>query len=319
MQFTKEAEHWTAGGRRQQIGKNPTMEELQHTRTVVFLSRSMPEQIVLSLLEQGAGRKDVVFAYRGWGNGSVEEMFDYTDTLYKKLSQRAKKNPPNIIVQPAAFAEYRIAYVPALVHKDSNNKWYLVQGVQNINASVNAVKERRFNQRLSQQWRVSEPDQAEVMRRRAAGRDWNREAVQARQDAQAALAGRLNLPVATERKVTRLIPYQTAAFDITDPQTGKVLYPRGTRFNVLALDPAGMRGLVVIDGRNLWQVRFAQAMKKYHPDLVVLYTRLGRLDGAGLNAAPLDERTRKFWQVKTVPTYYRQNGKHFDVVEVKNP
>ncbi|MGN6879502.1 TrbC family F-type conjugative pilus assembly protein [Neisseria sp. P0020.S005] len=319
VQFTKEAEQLTAGSRRLPAGQNPTMEELQHTRTVVFLSRSMPEQIVLGLLEQGAGRKDVVFAYRGWGNGSVEEMFDYTDTLYKKLSQRAKKNPPNIIVQPAAFAEYQITYVPALLHQDSNNKWYLVQGVQNINASVNAVKERRFNQRLSQQWRVSEPDQADVMRRQAQKRDWNKEAAQARQDAQAALAGRLNLPAAAERKITHVIPYQMAAFDITDPKTGKVLYPRGTRFNVLALDPAGVRGLVVIDGRNAWQVRFAQAMKKYHPDLVVLYTRLGRLDDAGLNAAPLDDRTRKLLQVKAVPTYYRQNGKHFDVVEVKNP
>jgi len=77
--------------------------------------------------------------------------------------------------------------------------------------------------------------------------------------------------------------------------------------------------LVVIDGRNAWQVRFAQAMKKYHPDLVVLYTRLGRLGGAELNAAPLNDRTRKLLQVKAVPTYYRQNGKHFDVVEVKNP
>lgn len=319
VQFTKEAEQLTAGSRRLPAGQNPTMEELQNTRTVVFLSRSMPEQIVLGLLEQGAGRKDVVFAYRGWGNGSVEEMFNYTDTLYKKLSQRAKKNLPNIIVQPAAFAEYRITYVPALVHQDSDNKWYLVQGVQSINASVNAVKERRFNQRLSQQWRVSEPDQADVMRRQAQKRDWNKEVAQARQDAQAALVGRLNLPAAAERKITRLIPYQTAAFDIRDPKTGKVLYPRGTRFNVLALDPAGVRGLVVIDGSNAWQVRFAQAMKKYHPDLVVLYTRLGRLESAGLNAAPLDDRTRKLLQVKAVPTYYRQNGKHFDVVEVKNP
>lgn len=319
IQFTREAEQLTAESRRLPAGQNPTMEELRHTRTVVFLSRSMPEQIVLGLLEQGAGRQDVVFAYRGWGNGSVEEMFSYTDTLYKKLSQRAKKNPPNVIVQPAAFAEYGIAYVPALVHMDTDKKWYLVQGVQNIDASVNAVRERRFGQRLSQQWRVNEPDQAEVMRRQAAGRDWNREAEKAGRDAQAALSGRLNLPYAEKKKISRLIPYQTAAADITDPKNGKVLYPRGTRFNVLALDPAGLRGLVVIDGRNAWQVRFAQAMKKYHADLVVLYTRLGRLDGAGLNAAPLDDRMRKLLQVRAVPTYYRQNGKHFDVVEVENP
>lgn len=319
IRFTAEAEKLTAGTRKMAAGQNPTMEELQNTKTVVFLSRAMPEQIVLGLLEQGAGRQDVVFAYRGWGSGSVEEMFSYTDKLYKKLSQRAQKNPPNIIVQPAAFAEYRIAYVPALVHMDTDKKWYLVQGVQSINASVNAVKTRRFNQRLSQQWRVSEPDQAEVMRRQAAGRNLKQEAEQARREVQTAVAGRLNLPYAKARSVTRLIPYQAAAADILDPKTGKVLYPRGTRFNVLALDDTRSRGLVVIDGRSRFQTAFARAIKKYHPDLVVLYTRLGNLEQAGLNAAPLDERMRGLLKVKAVPTYYRQNGRHFDVVEVANP
>ena len=65
IRFTAEAEKLTAGTRKMAAGQNPTMEELQNTKTVVFLSRAMPEQIVLGLLEQGAGRQDVVFAYRG--------------------------------------------------------------------------------------------------------------------------------------------------------------------------------------------------------------------------------------------------------------
>ena len=64
-------------------GQNPTMQELSSTRTVVFVSRSIPEHSLLGLLKQGAGRKDVVFAFRGWGEGSVNDMFAYSQALIK--------------------------------------------------------------------------------------------------------------------------------------------------------------------------------------------------------------------------------------------
>lgn len=55
----------------------------------------------------------------------------------------------------------------------------------------------------------------------------------------------------------------------------------GTRFNVLALDPAGKRAIVVIDGSSKWRLEFARALLKRKPDVVVLYTHLGRLAESG--------------------------------------
>ena len=151
-QFTGEARQLAGTEVERQLpyGVNPTMAELSGTRTVVFVSRAMPEQILLTLLEQGAGRDDVVFAFRGWGEGGVDKMFAYADGLYKKLSPKARQTPPNIVVQPGSFAAYDIRYAPAVLHRDSNNKWYLVQGALSIDASIGQIKARRFDRRFAE-------------------------------------------------------------------------------------------------------------------------------------------------------------------------
>lgn len=317
-QFTHEARQISGAVERQlPYGQNPTMEELSGTRTVIFVSRAMPEQILLTMLEQGAGRDDVVFAFRGWGNGGVDKMFAYADGLYKKLTPKARKTPPNIVVQPAAFAKYEIRYVPAVLHRDTNDKWYLVQGALSIDATIDQIKQRHFERRLSQQWKVSEPDQAEVMKKMAEKHDWTAEAKRAATAVQQEMQGQITLPHATESQRYRHTPYVAAQADIKHPKTGSVLYRKGTRFNVLALDPAGQRALVVIDGSNKWQLEFARALVQRKPDVVVLYTKLGRLAESGLQAAPLDAGMQRQLQVKAVPSYYSQFGQYFNVFVVR--
>ncbi|WP_281785817.1 TrbC family F-type conjugative pilus assembly protein [Uruburuella suis] len=319
-QFTGEAPQLAGTEVERQLpyGVNPTMAELSGTRTVVFVSRAMPEQILLTLLEQGAGRDDVVFAFRGWGEGGVDKMFAYADGLYKKLSPKARQTPPNIVVQPGAFAAYDIRYAPAVLHRDSNNKWYLVQGALSIDASIGQIKARRFDRRLSQQWKVTEPDQAEVMKKMAEKHDWAAEAKRAAAAVKQEMQGQIALPYATESQRYRHTPFVAAQADIRHPKTGAVLYRKGTRFNVLALDPAGKRAIVVIDGSSKWQLEFARALLKRKPDVVVLYTHLGRLAESGLQAAPLDAGMQRQLQVKAVPSYYSQYNDYFNVFVVKN-
>jgi hypothetical protein len=298
-------------------GQNPTMQELSSTRTVVFVSRSIPEHSLLGLLKQGAGRKDVVFAFRGWGEGSVNDMFAYSQALIKKLPVAVQKNPPQIIVMPQAFSAYKIHYAPAVLHRDNDGKWYLVQGMRSLDAAIGSIRARKFNERLSQQYRVSEPDQAEVMRRQMQQQDMRQHIRSAQQGAQQLLEGGINLPTNTGYRQYRYTPYVAAGADIRHPGNGTVLYPKGTRFNVLALDPHGQRALVVIDGRSRWQIEFARHLMKKKPDTLVLYTRLGYLRDAGLPASPLDGAMKSRLNVAGVPTYYRQNGLSFDVVALQ--
>lgn len=298
-------------------GQNPTMREMSPTRTMVFLSRSMPKPSLIALLKQGAGRKDVVFAFRGWGDGPVTDMFAYSRNLVSKLPASMRNNPPQIIVMPSAFREYSISHAPAVLHRDTDEKWYLVQGVRSINDAIGKIRSRSFNRRLSQQYRVTEPDQAEVMRLKMKQKDLKPTLNAAKQGVLNMLKGNLDIPSNREKRRFNYTPYVAASTDIYDPKTGTVLYPKGTRFNVLALDPSGNRTLVVIDGRSSWQVEFAKHLLKMKSDTLVLYTRLGRLDGAGIPANPLDKTMQSRLKVTGVPTYYRQNGYSFDVVAVR--
>ena len=124
--------------------------QLAQADTVVFVSRAMPEAELLKLLVQGAGRKGTVFLYRGWGSGGADSAFAYAEALMRKLPPAARRNPPQIMVLPAAFRRYRIAYAPAVLHRDGG-KWYLVQGAGTLDKAVAAVKRREFKHRLSRQ------------------------------------------------------------------------------------------------------------------------------------------------------------------------
>ena len=65
-------------------------------------------------------------------------------------------------------------------------------------------------------------------------------------------------------------------------------------------------------------MEFARALLKRKPDVVVLYTHLGRLAESGLQAAPLDAGMQRQLQVKAVPSYYSQYNDYFNVFVVKN-
>lgn len=298
-------------------GNSPAAREMGQVKTVVFISKGMPEPALLALLKQGAGRNDTVFAMRGWGDGSIRTMYDYTASLVKKLPPALQKTPPQIIVHPKSFRAYRITHVPAVAHRDTDGKWYLIQGAQSLEYTIRQIRERQFKTRLSQQWRVTEPDQAEIMRRQVQQHDWQAEARKAADAAAAGLNGHLSLPPHRENAKFTFTPFIAAGHDIRDPRSGKTVYPKGTRFNVLALDPKGTRKLVVIDGTDRWQVEFVRHLLKNHPAMVVLYTRHGLLAGSGIRAAPLDETVRKNLNITGVPTFFSQNGLHFDVFNIK--
>lgn len=298
-------------------GDNPARREMESVRTVVFISRSMPESDLLNLFRQGSGRSDIAFAFRGWGDGSMKDIYDYTYGLMRKLPENVRKNPPQIIVHPKSFREYGITHVPAVAHRDTDGKWYLIQGMLTIDATVEKIKRREFNYRLSQQWRVSEPDQAEVLRKQVMGYDWKAEGRKAAEAVAAKLEGTVRLPTFKETRRFSFMPLVAAAYDIRNPSTGGVVYAKGTRFNVLALDPKGRRDFVVIDGSDRWQVDFARHLRQKRPWLLVFYTKLGYLQTAGIPASPLDAAMQRTMRLEGVPSYYSQNGMNFEVFQIR--
>lgn len=296
-------------------GENPVRSQLSGIRTVIFVSRSMPERELLKLLEQGARHRDTVFLYRGWGRAGVDTAFAYAEALMRKLPESTRKNPPNIMVMPEAFRRYRISHVPALLHQD-NGKWYLVQGVPSLDQALAAISSRRFGQQ-GRQWAVSEPDQAEIMKQAAARVDWKAQTRSAAESVSAYMAGSMDLPVSKGIENRLHIPYMRAEFDIRNPKTGMTVYPRGTIFNILATDPHNRRSVLAIDGRDIRQVRYAQRILRVRPQTLVLYTRLGKLAGAGIPASPLNKSLAQRLSIRTVPTYLQQEGMAFRVISAQ--
>lgn len=299
-------------------GQNPETASLSQVRTVVFLSRSMPENTTISLLNDGAGKNDTLFIYRGWGRSrGLNEMFAYAEKLHKKLSPSAQKTPPNIMVYPAAFEAYQIQYVPAVLHKDNDEKWYLVQGAISLEGSIRAIQERRFDRRLSQQYAVIEPDQAKVMSEKMKNHDWESEAKQAVEEIQQQTEGVIDLPHVTKSNTTEFIPYEPTTYDVRSPKTGQIIYPKGTQFNLLSIDPSGKRQLLAIDGRNDKQIALAKKMIHKQPEVIILYTKLGAIGKAGFYAMPLNQSIAKRLHIRAVPTLISQRGLKFVVKEIK--
>ncbi len=71
------------------------------------------------------------------------------------------------------------------------------------------------------------------------------------QDEWSAFSG-VPLPEAQEDKVRRFIPWHTTDFEIKDPRTGKVLYPKGFTFNPLQYVSMPFRILVVGPSHDDW-------------------------------------------------------------------
>lgn len=275
--------------------------------TVVFISRSMPEQSLMALFNQGAGSRKTVFVMRGWGSADIRDAFKWTDQIRERLGGRE----PNILIHPAAFDAYRIDKVPAMVHKDTDGKWYLIQGTTSLEDTVAHIRERRFDQVISRQWPVKENSQIEEDRKGWASVNWQQQESLIAAELKAQIEGKITLPWASESKSYAFKPYFELSFDMRNHE-GRLLLPKGSRINLLAANPGGKTVAVFIDGRDDWQVDFAAGIKDRYPAATVFYTKLGGIEGR-VKAFPLTEEAQNRLQVRVVPSVYVQNGTEFQV------
>ena len=279
--------------------------------TFVFVSRSMPEDVLMTLFKQGLGKEKTVFVMRGWGYGDVNEAFDWIETVQKKLG-----DVPSIMIYPQLFDFYRISQVPAVAHQDSNKKWYLIQGALSLQATVEEIKKRNFKAPLSKQWPVSEPDQAKVERDKMSKTDWKKWQQENSKALAQTFLGKLELPYATITESRIYTPYKILDYNVQD-RFGKGVIPKGTKINPLDADPTGKRTILFVDGRDPWQVKFTQNLIKRAPKTTVFYTKLGGLSESGIEAYPLNETFRDSFKVNVVPSVYIQHGKSFIVKTYK--
>ncbi|MBO7082201.1 MAG: hypothetical protein J6V99_09240 [Neisseriaceae bacterium] len=287
-------------------------EEANRAKTVIFISQSIPENDLIRLLDQGSGRDDVLFVYRGFIGGENKNSIDFM----KKLAQRymkSKKPMPHVMVYPQAFRAYNVGKVPAVLHQNADGNWYMAQGGLNINNAIAAIERHQYKMPLSRQWKVAEPDQAEYMREQT-----RRIAIQNQEKwdnynanlVQQKIQGEITLPYAKADKTDLFTPYYTLPEDIIDPKTKKVIAPKGTKINILGNDTDNGGSILIVDGRDVWQVNFANEILKKDADAIIFYTQKGKLpDGIAL---PLDKGIAERLSVQVVPTLLIKKGNQFE-------
>ena len=292
-----------------EVEGNPNQAAADRATTVVFISHSIPENELMRLLEQGAGRKDTLFVLRGFPNGDGKKS-----KLFHKLTEKyakAKKPIPNIMIYPQAFRAYNITKVPAVLHKNQDGKWYMAQGGLNIDNAVAALERHQYSTVLSRQWQVTEPDQAEFMRQQAMKiveqnkNKWDKRAAQL---VQKKIQGEMSLPYAQKTATDTFTPYYTMTHDLIDPKSKKVLIAKGTKLNLLGNDTTSQGSFLFVDGKDDWQVQFADEVRKKSPDTYIFYTQKGRLN----NGIPLDKGLAERLQVSVVPTLLIKKGNQFE-------
>lgn len=293
-----------------EIPDNPDKEDADRATTIVFISHAIPETTLLNLLEQGAGRNDVLFVLRGFIDGELA----HSENMLAKIAEKSiklNKEPPNVMVYPQAFNEYEVIKVPAVLHQNKDGNWYMAQGGLNINHAIAMIERHQYKMPLSQQWIVAEPDQIEVQYKKVQNeiaqnsKKWEEERL-AEMDKQ--LNGEIILPYATQNKKELFTSYYTLSENIIHPETHKIMYQKGTKINILGEDKTGKRILVFIDGRDKWQVEYANTIHQKVPHAYIFYTQRGKLE----HGIPLNGLITERFQITEVPTVLIQKGNQFE-------
>lgn len=95
---------------------------------------------------------------------------------------------------------------------------------------------------LGENYPIAERDAMEEIQEKAASVDWQQTFNKPRNQWSALRSVRL--PRAEEDRVRRVVPIYEAPFDVTD-KDGRVIYPKGFRFNVLQYVPLKARFIVI--------------------------------------------------------------------------
>jgi hypothetical protein len=292
---------------------NPDAKILDVATTVIFISSGMPDKELLPLLEQGAGKKGVLFVMRGW-SGDGKGLGQLKLSLIKRM-QRDVKQPgilPSIVILPQAFTKYKVTAVPAVLHKNKDGKWYKVDGALSIDGTIAHIERRTGQLVLGPQWPITEPDKLLEFKDKNSKFDWDAYAKKGTEKAITMLQNGFQLPQASSASFKIQDPTLSLSFDVKNSK-GQVVLPKGTKINPLARDPMGKRGVLVVDGSQEWQVKLARKIITQKPYISLNFTHLGSLPSLKVPVFPLMEVVASRFGFAAVPSLSEQSGLKLNV------
>lgn len=279
--------------------------------TYIFVSQSMAQVTIDSLLQHVSGDNSVFLVFRGVKGENLRTGIAEIQNLSRRNGTSA-----NVVLDPTLFKRFNITTVPTIVIVDPTTQTERgrVLGITNPGylaerLVAGEVVDLGVMGTISD---ILEPDLAEVLKAKAAGIDWSAK----KQESMARFWQKqafTSLPTAMASSRRELDPTVTVTRAISDGS--RVVVPSGKKFNPLNIRPFG-QALLVINPTSSSQMAFATRMlsvlEEKHGRVTVIATEMDPEAGwDGYKEASdvldrhiylLQEDVRSRFDIRSVPT-----------------
>lgn len=241
------------------------------TKTVVFISLSMPDSTLKSLFAAAREREDVLFVVRGWTPPNFTRVLQKVRSLFPDPTL----SDVNVVIDPYPFRVYKVAHVPVFLHQRAGGDWHRLTGEITLDGAIEEIDKGNFNRVVGRTFKVVEPDVVEEFQKRADAYDWEKEKKRLI-DKTLANAERgapsVNLPRAERSREFWVDPSITLGSDVVAPD-GRVAAKAGTQINPLAY-MAFSKSFVAFDPDDTRQVAIAKQWVRDNGPATLLATHL---------------------------------------------
>ena len=292
---------------------------------LIYISHSMGEQAIQTIMDDVAGRKDVMLVFRGIRPG--QGLGQGIREIHAMVRGYEAEEIPNVIIDPTKFKRDAVTAVPVMVYRENSETVLSVTGNSNIHWLEDKQRAGYTGDlgAYGPTKEILEPDLIELMKERVAQINWEEKKKAARERFWTKQTY-YPLPVAQEYRERMIDPTVVARRDIKNHK-GDILVFKGQRFNPMDQMPFNQL-LVVFNGRDKDQVRKAKELRANTTEFQRVTMITTEVDGSRgwdhmaemereLDSAVylLTPELLQRFHIERVPTTVTGKDKHFFVVE----
>lgn len=304
---------------------NPDRKIYKGRRTLIFVSRSMSDNELKSILLENADDSSVQLVVRGFPDGvNTAEAIAHLQNLVMESHSKA-----GVIIDPPAFKRHNITEVPVTILEESEVALLTAKGNSSARYVTDAYAQGQRGDLgvTGPMVNIAERDLVEVMQERAHKIDFEK-LKRAAKDRFWANQKYFELDHVLESRTREIDPTVIVGQDILDTK-GNVITAKGTRINPLDVRPFTQR-LVIFDGRDEAQIHLAkQELNKYSKTMRVtlILSALDTTDGwesfqqlqktIGAPLYLLTQEVLTTFEIEKVPSTVYSSDNKFIVQETK--
>lgn len=297
-------------------------EEKLVTKTVVFISLSMPDTTLKHYFQQAKGRDDVLFVLRGW----KPPNFTVVGQKLKQLLYDAEAFETNVVIDPYPFRTYKVKQVPVFLHQRPSGDWRRITGEISLDRATDEIDRGNYNRVLGATYKIAEPDIVEEIQKIGAKFDWDKERAKMIGQVQTNMDGTRPLVELPRVEVTRDF-YVDPSIEVVEDVVGVdgvVAVKKGAKLNPFST-MSFSKSFIAFDPDDPKQVAVAKRWQQEFTPVMLLATHLPTpstnaptlAQTMGQSVYPLSPELVERMGIAAVPSLIRQQGMLLRITEEK--